>query len=124
MSIMCLKILFFNVLINLSAPTDFPSLYVQCISMLFIFKKIFKRIIIKFTTLVNSYFICFLCPFQIIFLNGLTILVPFLCSIERTHTYLLNKSITHNKYLFSLLYLLSDSISAKSTFQILSLENE
>ena len=60
-------------------------------------------------------------PFEIIFLNALTTLVSFLSFIEITHAYLLNKSIAHNKYLFPLFYLLSDCISAKSTPQILSL---
>ena len=43
--VMNLKILFFNVLINLSATTDFPSLYVECISLLFIFKNLFKLLL-------------------------------------------------------------------------------
>ena len=41
-----------------------------------------------------------------------------------TQAYLLNKSITHNKYLIPLLYLLNDCIPAKSTPQILSLNDE
>ena len=86
------------------------------------FQKIFKRLIIKLTALINPYFIWF--SFKIIFLNALTILVPFLSFIGTTYAYLLNKSIAHNKYLIPLLYLLSDCISAKSTLQILSLNDE
>ena len=41
-AVMCLKSLFFSVLINLSATTDFPSLCVEYISMLFIFKNFLK----------------------------------------------------------------------------------
>ena len=48
------------------------------------------------------------------FLNTLSILVSFLSFIGATQAYLLIKSITHNKYLFPLLYLFSDCISAKS----------
>ena len=43
---------------------------------------------------------------------------------EEAHAYLLNKSMAHNKYLIPLLYLLNDCISAKSTPQILSLNEE
>ena len=87
------------------------------------FQKIFKRIIIKFTTLINPYFICYF-SFEIIFWNALTIVVPFLSFIGITHAYLLKKWTAHNKYLFALLYLLSDCISAKSIPQILSLKDE
>ena len=45
MAVICLKILFFKVLTNLSATTDFPSLYVEYISMLFIFKKPLKALL-------------------------------------------------------------------------------
>ena len=41
-----------------------------------------------------------------------------------TQAYILNKSITHNKYLIPLLYLLNDWISAKSAPQISSLNDE
>ena len=41
-----------------------------------------------------------------------------------TQAYLLNISIAHNKYLIPLLYLLNDCISAESTPQILSLNDE
>ena len=41
-AVMCLKILFFRVLINLSATIDFPSLRAEYISMLFIFKNFLK----------------------------------------------------------------------------------
>ena len=51
-------------------------------------------------------------------------LVPFLSFTGATQAYLLNKSIAHNKYLVPLFYLLSDCISAKSTPQILSLNDE
>ena len=91
---MCLKILFFNVLINISATTDFPSLYVEYISILFIFTKSLKEL------LINPYFIWL--PFFLdYFLNALTILTPFLSVIGTTQEYLLNKSISHNKYLIS-----------------------
>ena len=41
-----------------------------------------------------------------------------------THAYLLKRSITHNKYLIPLLYLLINSKSAKLTPQLLSLNDE
>ena len=41
-----------------------------------------------------------------------------------TQAHLLNRSITDNKYLIPLLYLLNDCITAKSTPQILSLYDE
>ena len=63
-------------------------------------------------------------PFEINFLNALTILVPFLSFKGITHAYLLNKSIAHDKYLTPLLYLLNDCTSAKSTPQILPLNEE
>ena len=63
-------------------------------------------------------------PFEIISRNALTILIPLLPFKWTTYVYLLKKSISHNKYLISLLYLLNDCISAKSTPQILSLQDE
>ena len=87
------------------------------------FQKIFKGIIIKFTTLINPCFIWFLL-FEIIFWNALTILTPFLSFKGTTRAYLLKISMAHNEYLFPLLYLLSDRITAKSTPQILSLNDE
>ena len=63
-------------------------------------------------------------PSEIIFLNALTILVPHLSFIGRTQAYLRNKSIARYKYLIPLLYLVSDGISAKSTPQILPLNDE
>ena len=39
------EILFFSVLINLSATTDFSSFYVEYISMLFTFKKSLKELL-------------------------------------------------------------------------------
>ena len=56
--------------------------------------------------------------------NALTILIPFLSFKGTTQAYLLKISITHNKYLIPLLYLLNNSISAKSAPQILSLNVE
>ena len=50
---------------------------------------------------------------ETIFLNVLTILVPFLSFIRATQAYLLNKSIEHNKYLIPLSYLLNQYMSAK-----------
>ena len=44
-AVTCLKILFLNVLMNLSATTDFHLLYVEYISMLFFFKNILKRLL-------------------------------------------------------------------------------
>ena len=125
------KILFFKVLINLSAATDFPSLYVEYTSMLFIFKKSLKVLLLNSLTWSTHILFGFLRPLdsaslfsEIILLNTLTILVPFLSFIGITQAYLLNKSIAHNKYLILLLYLLSDCISAQSTPQILSLNDE
>ena len=71
----------------------------------------------------NSILFGFL-PFEIIFRNASTILIPLLSFKGTTHVYLLNKSIAHNKYLIPLLYLFSDCISSKSTPQILSLKYE
>ena len=48
-------------------------------------------------------------------------LTPFLSFKGTTQTYLLKISITHNTNLIPLLYLLNNYISAKSAFQILSL---
>ena len=48
-------------------------------------------------------------------------LIPFLSFKGTTHAYLLKISITHNKNLIPLLYLLNNCISAKSTPQILSI---
>ena len=77
------------------------------------------------------FYLFFFCPldsaslhFEIIFLNALIILLPFLSFIGITHGYLPNKSIAHNKYLIPLLYLLRDCKSAKSTPQILPLKCE
>ena len=41
-AVMCLIILFFKVLLNLSTTADFLSLYVEYISILFIFKNLLK----------------------------------------------------------------------------------
>ena len=51
----------FNVRINLSATTDFPSLYVVCwIHFNIVYsQKSFKKIFLKSTTLINPYFIWF-----------------------------------------------------------------
>ena len=43
---------------NPSATTDFLSLNVEYISVIY-FQKIFKRLIVEFTTLINPYFIWF-----------------------------------------------------------------
>ena len=51
-------------------------------------------------------------------------LTPFLSFKGTTQAYLLNKSITHKRYLIPLLCLLINYISAKSTPQILSLKEE
>ena len=51
-------------------------------------------------------------------------LTPFLSFKGTTHAYLMNKSITHKRYLIPLLYLLINCISAKSTPLILSLKEE
>ena len=53
--------------------------------------------------------------------NALTILIPFLSFKGTTQAYLLKISITHNKNLIPLLYLLNNCVSAKSASQILSL---
>ena len=121
--VICLKILYFSVLINLSATTDFPSFYNEYISVLFIFKKSLKELLLNSLPWSTHILFGFL-PFEIIFQNALTILVPFLSFIGITHTYLLKKPIAHNKYLFPLLCLLSDCILAKSIPQILSLKDE
>ena len=44
--------------------------------------------------------------------------------MRTTNTYLLNKSIAHERYLISLFFLLNDCISAKYTPHILSLNCE
>ena len=44
-AVMSLKILFFKVIINRSAATDFPSLYVEYISKFLIFKNLLKRLL-------------------------------------------------------------------------------
>ena len=87
------------------------------------FQKIFKRIIIKFTTLVNPYFIWF-SSFWDYFLKCVNNTNSFFVFYRNKPRILLNKSIAHNKYLFPLLSLLSGCISAKSTPQILSLKDE
>ena len=87
------------------------------------FQKPLKKIIVKFTTLINHILLGFL-PFEIIFWNPLTMLITLLSFKGTTHAYLLNKSIAHNKHLILLLYLLNDCISAKSTPPILSLKDE
>ena len=51
-------------------------------------------------------------------------LLPFLSFKGTTQAYLLKISITHNKNLIPLLYLLNNCISAKSAPQILSLNVE
>ena len=58
--------------------------------------------------------------FILIHINS--ILVSFLSFKGTTDAY--KKPIAHNKYLFPLLYLLSDCISAESVPQILSLNDE
>ena len=45
MAVICLQILFFKVLINLSAKTDFTSMYVDYISILFILKNSLKDLL-------------------------------------------------------------------------------
>ena len=78
------------------------------------FQKIFKTFIIKFTTLINPYFIWFLF-FWNYFFKWSSYTSSFLSFIGTTQSYLLKKSIAHNKYLIPPLYLHNDSISAKST---------
>ena len=51
-------------------------------------------------------------------------LIPVLSFKGKTQAYLLKISITHNKNLIPLLYLLNNFISAKSAPQILSLNAE
>ena len=124
MAIMYLKILFSKVLINLSVTTDLPSFYVEYISMLIIFRNLFKKAYVRFTSLIDPYFIWFLSELSKTFWNALTIQLPLLLFEKATQAYLKNKSIAHNKYLIPLLYLLSDCISAKSTPQILLIKDE
>ena len=114
---MCLKVFFFfNDLINLPAATDFPSLYVEYISMLFTFKNLLKML------LQNSppifYLVFFLLRLFFKCINNANSSFVFKVS---THAYLLKRSIAHNKNLIPLLYLLNNCISAKSTPQILPL---
>ena len=59
-----------------------------------------------------------------IFGKALVIVIPFLSFKGIIHVYLLNKSITHNKYLNPLLNLLINDISAGSAPQILSIKDE
>ena len=42
---MCLNILFYGVLINLHATTDFPSLHVEYVSILSVFRNLLKRLL-------------------------------------------------------------------------------
>ena len=134
---MCLKILLFNFLTNLSATIDFLSLFVEYISMLF-FSKIFWKDYCKIHHLYQHlfYLVCVLWSLLCYFLratplnclklfkNTLTIVIPILSFKGATHTYLLNKSIAHNKDLIPSFYLLNDCISVKSTPQILQLNEE
>ena len=89
------------------------------------FQKTLKKIIVKFTTLINPYFILFgLRSFEIIFWRALTILILLLSFKGTTQVCLLKGSIEHNKYLIPLLYMLNDCMSVKSVPEILSLNNE
>ena len=56
--------------------------------------------------------------------NALTIATPSLTFKRTSQAYLVKISKTHNKNLISLLHLLINCMSAKSTQQILSLNNE
>ena len=86
MAAMCLKILLFNVLMNLSATTGFPSLYVQYISVLFILKKNLKELL--YNSPHWSFHILFgFLRFEIVFWNALTILIPLLSFEGTTHAY-------------------------------------
>ena len=129
---MCLKILFFKVSMHFSATTDFSSLFAKYISMLLIFKNLLKRILQNSSPL-SSHILFGWHPFDFallfsemskIFLNALIIVIPFVSFKGKTHAYFLKRSIARNKYLFPLFYLLNDCISAKSTPQMLSLNEE
>ena len=88
---MCLEILLLSVLINLSATTDFCSLNIEYISVLFIFKKSVKE-------LLSTYILFSFLPCEIIFWKALTVLVPLLFFKVITHAYLLKISIVHNEW--------------------------
>ena len=95
---MCLEILLLSVLINLSATTDFCSLYIEYISVLFIFKKSVKE-------LLSTYILFSFLPCEIIFWKALTVLVPLLFFKVITHAYLLKISIVHNEWWINIFFL-------------------
>ena len=86
-------------------------------------QKYLKKLNVKFTTLINTYFVGYR-PFEVVFWNALTTLLPILFFKETTHAYLLNKSNAHNKGQIPLFLLLNYYIWAKSTPWILSLKDE
>ena len=127
-----LKNLVFQSFYAFFSNNRFSSLFAEYISTLLIFKNLLKRILQNSSPL-SSHILFGLHPFDFallfsemskIFLNVLIIVIPLVSFKGTTHTYLLKRSIARNKYLFPLFYLLNDCISAKSTPQMLSLNEE
>ena len=127
-----LKNLVFQSFYAFFSNNRFSSLFAEYISTLLIFKNLLKRILQNSSPL-SSHILFGLHPFDFallfsemskFFLNALIIVIPLVSFKGATHAYLLKRSIARNKYLFPLFYLLNDCISAKSTPQILSLNEE
>ena len=79
MEVIYLQILFFNVLINLSEATDFPSFYIEYI-FIEAFLTMISLFIVRFIAFIYPYFA---------YRKALVIVISFLTFKGTTHAYLL-----------------------------------
>ena len=118
-----LQILFFKILINLSATTDFTSLCIEYISVWLSCNHDFTDLLKNLLHLSTGILFGLRLVWAKIFWEALVILTSFLSVKGIIHAYSLKISITHDKRI-ALLNLLIKCISVRSTRQIWYIENE